>query len=106
MVFILCFVYFPRSQKRSTPAPAFTGPYQALLDDGKHGFMPLADANVVCQRRRWEPYATRDRRRKIYDMFLINTELDFLEIRLHELDAQVDYFVILESGTWGIWTLI
>lgn len=31
-------------------------------------------------------------------MFLINTELDMLELRLHELDSEVDYFVILESG--------
>ena len=32
-------------------------------------------------------------------MFLINTELDFLEIRLNELDKEVDYFVVLESST-------
>lgn len=35
-------------------------------------------------------------------MFLINTELDFLEIRLNELDQEVDYFVILESGILSI----
>ena len=32
-------------------------------------------------------------------MFLITTELDFFEIRLHELDEEVDYFVVLESAT-------
>lgn len=32
-------------------------------------------------------------------MFLINTELDFLELRLNELDKEVDYFIILESTT-------
>ncbi len=31
-------------------------------------------------------------------MFLINTELDWLDIRLNELDAEVDYFIILESN--------
>lgn len=36
-------------------------------------------------------------RRKVYDLFMLNTELDWLEIRLHELASQVDYFVILES---------
>jgi len=34
---------------------------------------------------------------------MINTELDWLEIRLHELESQVDYFVILESlPKWAI----
>ncbi|KAF2647473.1 glycosyltransferase family 17 protein [Lophiostoma macrostomum CBS 122681] len=38
-------------------------------------------------------------RRKVYDLFMLNTELDWLEIRLHELAPQVDYFIILESPT-------
>ena len=38
-------------------------------------------------------------RRKVYDLFMLNTELDWLEIRLHELASQVDYFVILEAPT-------
>jgi beta-1,4-mannosyl-glycoprotein beta-1,4-N-acetylglucosaminyltransferase len=33
----------------------------------------------------------------VYDLIPINTELEWLEIRLNELDDQVDYFVILES---------
>lgn len=64
-----------------------------------NGFLPTREAQDFCRRRRWEPYATRNSRRKVYDLFLINTELDYLEIRLHELDAEVDYFVILESPT-------
>lgn len=35
--------------------------------------------------------------RKIYDLFMVNTELDFLEIRLRTLYDYVDYFVIVES---------
>jgi len=35
---------------------------------------------------------------KIYDCFLINTELDLLEIRLKELYDVVDYFVIVEGA--------
>lgn len=81
------------------PGPPYAGPNQALVEHGAHGFLPLREAQDYCQRRRWEPYATRDQRRKIYDLFLINTELDFLEIRLNELDKEVDYFVILESPT-------
>lgn len=34
---------------------------------------------------------------RIFDMFLINSELDLLEVRLFELEAVVDKFVFLES---------
>ena len=81
------------------PSPPYPGPHHALTEEGVHGFLSLRDARDHCQRRRWEPYAARDQRRKVYDLFLINTELDFLEIRLNELDQEVDYFVVLESAT-------
>jgi beta-1,4-mannosyl-glycoprotein beta-1,4-N-acetylglucosaminyltransferase len=42
-------------------------------------------------------YPHRISRRKIYDLVLIDTELDWLEIRMHELQHQVDYFVVLEA---------
>lgn len=38
-----------------------------------------------------------DRKRRVYDFFLLSTELDWLEIRLNTLYAYVDYFVIVES---------
>ena len=81
------------------PSPPYFGPHLALVEDGLHGFLPLREAQEFCRKRRWEPYATRDQRRKVYDLFLIDTELDLLEIRLNELDKEVDYFVILESNT-------
>jgi len=34
----------------------------------------------------------------IYDCFLINDELDLLELRLEYMFDQVDYFVIAESS--------
>ncbi|KAK5107870.1 hypothetical protein LTR62_000580 [Meristemomyces frigidus] len=37
--------------------------------------------------------------RKVYDLFLLSTELDWLEIRLHTLSPYVDFFVIVESRT-------
>lgn len=86
-------------ERRIKSAPPYRGPREAAIEEGQHGFLPLAEATAFCQRRRWEPYATRDSRRKVYDMFLISTELDFLEVRLHELKDDVDYFVILESAT-------
>lgn len=83
------------------PSPPYSGPSEAFMDDGaeRHGFLPLEQAQDCCHRRRWEPYRTRNQRRKVYDLFLINTELDFLEIRLNELNKEVDYFVVLESPT-------
>lgn len=38
-------------------------------------------------------------RRKVFDLFLISSELDWLEIRLNTLAPHVDYFVIVESAT-------
>ncbi|POR39543.1 Uncharacterized protein TPAR_00267 [Tolypocladium paradoxum] len=35
--------------------------------------------------------------RKVYDLSMVNTELDFLEIRLNTLYDYVDYFIIVES---------
>ena len=35
--------------------------------------------------------------RKIYDLSMVNTELDFLEIRLNTLYDYVDYFILVES---------
>ena len=98
--FIACFITVRTLRpKERQPNPAYPGPHSALVEEGVHGFLPLREAQDFCQRRRWEPYATRNQRRKVYDLFLINTELDFLEIRLHELDKEVDHFVILESNT-------
>jgi beta-1,4-mannosyl-glycoprotein beta-1,4-N-acetylglucosaminyltransferase len=63
------------------------------------GFIPLPEAEKYCQAHKWKVYPQRSRRRKVYDLFMINTELDWLEIRLNELKEQVDYFVILESAS-------
>ena len=76
----------------------YRGPSTALNEGGPNvGFLSLQDASTFCQRRRLDIYETRAERRKVYDLFLINTELDWLEIRLNELDREVDYFVIMES---------
>lgn len=60
--------------------------------------LPLDLAKDYCETRRWEAYPIRDQKRKVYDLFMINTEIDWLEIRMGELADQVDYFVILESS--------
>jgi beta-1,4-mannosyl-glycoprotein beta-1,4-N-acetylglucosaminyltransferase len=70
-----------------------------LTQGGPNGFLPRHKAKRYCKNHNWAPYPYRETRRKIYDLFLINTELDWLEIRLNELQHHVDYFVILESAT-------
>lgn len=61
--------------------------------------MPLDEAEHYCLTRRWKPYPKRDQKRKVFDLFMINTELDWMEIRMGELAEQVDYFVVLEAET-------
>ena len=64
------------------------------------GFLPMKKAEQhYCQTRRWKPYPYRNRRRKIYDLFIINSELDWLEIPMGESQEVVDYFVIVEAAT-------
>jgi len=89
--------YQQRSNDQVNNVP-YAGPHIALSPGGEHGFLALQDAQEFCQRRRWHVYSTRDRRRKVYDLFLINTELDWAEIRFNELNNEVDYFVVLESA--------
>jgi hypothetical protein len=61
-------------------------------------FLPLgAELDAHCARFRFEPFADRTRRRKIYALTLINTELEWLEIRMGEMSSEIDYFVIVES---------
>ncbi|KAL8739680.1 MAG: hypothetical protein Q9190_007541 [Brigantiaea leucoxantha] len=62
-----------------------------------YGFISAEEAQDYCQTRRWDAYPYRNRRRKIYDLFIINSELDWLEIRMGELQQEVDFFVIVEA---------
>ncbi|KAI8629351.1 glycosyltransferase family 17 protein [Xylariaceae sp. FL1651] len=63
------------------------------------GEVDLTNPMVVqslCRQHGWNPYkGTHDR--KVYDLIMINTELDWLEIRLNSTYHYVDYFVIVES---------
>ena len=109
-VALFCFFFFflsalwTRSSrqdlKTEKPVALYFGPRPSNsenLGGEEHGFLPLLQAHDLCQHRRLKAYTTRDARRKVYDLFLFNTELDFLELRLNELNSSVDYFVILES---------
>ena len=59
-VIVWLFVRFGKA-KEQISSPPYAGPRQALIEDGLHGFLPLGEARDFCQKRRWEPYATRVR---------------------------------------------
>ncbi|RSL97130.1 hypothetical protein CDV31_013198 [Fusarium ambrosium] len=60
-------------------------------------FLPFSEAVEFCGDLRWNVYPHRRNHRKIYDLVLASSELDWLEIRINELHHHVDYFVIVES---------
>ncbi|KAJ6445183.1 Beta-1,4-mannosyl-glycoprotein 4-beta-N-acetylglucosaminyltransferase [Purpureocillium lavendulum] len=57
------------------------------------------DAHNFCTAHGYSAFTPRSDsgERKVYDLVMVNTELDFLEIRLHALHDYVDYFIIVES---------
>ena len=63
------------------------------------GFLPRPKAVDLCQVHHWAVYPHLRSRRKVYDLFMVNNEVDMLTIRLSELHQYVDYFVILEANT-------
>ena len=59
--------------------------------------LSLPEAEELCGAHNFTVFPATDQTRKVYDLFLLGTELDWLEIRLNELHNEVDYFVIVES---------
>ncbi|KAK3941503.1 glycosyltransferase [Diplogelasinospora grovesii] len=54
----------------------------------------------ICRTQKWQRFIPRspEEPRKVYDLFMVNTELDWLEIRLNNSYSYVDYFVLVESN--------
>lgn len=63
-----------------------------------NGFLRPSNIAGHCKKHNWAAIDTLAPPRKIYDLFMVNSELDWLEIRLNELYHHVDYFVILEAA--------
>lgn len=59
----------------------------------------LTAIDSICRPSGFQTYTTIPRTRKVYDLVLLSTELDWLEIRLHTLAPYVDFFVVVESPT-------
>ncbi|TGO23591.1 hypothetical protein BPAE_0127g00110 [Botrytis paeoniae] len=64
-----------------------------------NNFLPASSSDQLCASHSLTSYPDRSQKRKIYDLFMVNSELDWLEIRLNEMNTEVDYFVILEAPT-------
>ncbi|KFY26957.1 hypothetical protein V493_03767 [Pseudogymnoascus sp. VKM F-4281 (FW-2241)] len=62
------------------------------------GYLSIAEAQQFCGFRRFETFANRDKKRKIYDLVMINRELEWLDIRLGQMYSHVDYFIIVEAA--------
>jgi beta-1,4-mannosyl-glycoprotein beta-1,4-N-acetylglucosaminyltransferase len=84
---------------KSSPGTAITPHDISYLSS--HEQLSPSERDALCASHNVPSYrthlSTMHERRKVYDLFMLNTELDWLEIRLHELASQVDYFVILEA---------
>lgn len=55
-----------------------------------------AETRGLCRQHGWTPFRN-PAGRKVYDLIMINTELDWLDIRLNTTYPYVDHFVIVES---------
>lgn len=71
------------------------------LKSGKSEKVVLSPSEVerTCHANGFAPAKAQSSQSKVYDLVLMSTELDWLEIRLHTLSDYVDYFVIIESPT-------
>ncbi|KAI1767638.1 glycosyltransferase family 17 protein [Hypoxylon sp. FL1150] len=66
------------------------------FDPAKVRVSNAPEARGLCQQHGWTAFSNPGAR-KVYDLIMINTELDWLEIRLNTTYPYVDYFVIVES---------
>ncbi|KAL7793677.1 glycosyltransferase family 17 protein [Trichoderma ceciliae] len=64
------------------------------------GYYASGQARAFCDAHGYSVFAPRSQsgQRKIYDLFMVNTEMDWIEVRLETLYHHVDYFVIVESA--------
>jgi len=85
----------------TTPLPPLDF-LKAASDRGrKHaGYYASQAAREFCAAHGYSVFTPRSvsGERKVYDLIMVNSELDFLEIRLNALYDYVDYFIIVESA--------
>ncbi|KLU81330.1 glycosyl transferase family 17 protein, partial [Magnaporthiopsis poae ATCC 64411] len=78
-----------------------------------HGLYSQSESDAsLCRRHGWRPFrppgsfswwwpfaqgTEQARARKVYDLFMINNEIEWLEVRLNTTYDYVDYFVVVEA---------
>ena len=70
----------------------------STLGPSEHLLLPER-TKKFCKAHGFTPFQRGPHERKVYDLFFLSTELDWLEIRLHTLSPYVDFFVIVEART-------
>ena len=80
---LLSFSHNSNRRHKDDDSIPYTGPRLVLMEEGELAFWPLYAATEFCRRRRWEVYSTRNRRRQVYNLFLINAELNWAYIRFN-----------------------
>lgn len=71
--------------------------FRSRLEFDQTKYLSVDAAKQFCEFRRFEPWTKRDKYRKIYDLILINRELEWLDIRLGQMYSHVDYFIVVEA---------
>ncbi|KAL9107206.1 MAG: hypothetical protein Q9227_007830, partial [Pyrenula ochraceoflavens] len=97
IAFVLVVLLFLYGLYETERLPTNFWTVQSNLPHNDTGLMPLSDAQDFCASHNLQVWSERDSRRKVWDLTLINTELDWLEIRMSELWDHVDYFVVVEA---------
>lgn len=77
-------------------SPGLSFEYAQVAAQSSGHVLPASVAPEVCKLHGFREFS---QKRKVYDLVMFSTELDWLEIRLHSHVDWVDYFVIIESPT-------
>jgi len=91
--------HFTRPIWDKQPAPLYLIPNYGWPADGDgcdSSVKSIISVNDSCAHYGFT--ATTNNKRRLFDGFLFNNELDLLEIRLHQLHKIVDYFIIVECN--------
>ncbi|KAK5989021.1 hypothetical protein PT974_10519 [Cladobotryum mycophilum] len=84
----------PQSRRKTPPGLDFASSHAENRE-----YYASEAARAFCAAHGYSVFTPQSRsgERKVYDLLMVNSELDFLEIRLNTLYDHVDYFVIVES---------
>lgn len=79
------------------PTKSIQAPLSSQTANSNRTLLAMDKAEKLCAKADMKPWPDRNGTRKVYDLFLVGSELDWVEIRMNELAPYVDYFVILEA---------